>query len=140
MANFEGADLSQANFEGARIDGANLKRARFFRTNLVSVDLVSSDMEEAILIQANLTKADLNNIRLEQAIILDTILTNANNLQVSQLDQAYICGVKLPDNIKIDSDRDCGEIELILTEEYAWLENKEQAREFIEDLRRQFSW
>jgi len=139
-ANFEGVDLSKANLQGARLDAANLKRARLFRSNLTAADLTSSNLEKAILIQANMSEAELNNINLDQALLLDTILTNANKLQASQLDNAYICGVQLPDYINLEPDRNCEEVELMLAEEYAWLNNQAAARKFIQNLRDEFSW
>ena len=139
-ANFEGADLSKGNLLGARIDAADLNRARFFRSNLTDIDLTSSNLRESIFIQANLQEAKLENTNFDQALLLDTILTNAESLETSQLDKAYICGVQLPDYINLKPDRNCEEIELILVEQYAWLQNPGDARKFINKLRSEFSW
>ncbi|NEP57739.1 MAG: hypothetical protein F6K31_12060 [Symploca sp. SIO2G7] len=102
--------------------------------------MTSSNLEGAILIQANMPETELNNINLDEALLLDTILTNAKNLQASQLDQAYICGVQLPRYLNIEPNRNCEEVELMLAKEYAWLKNQAAARKFIRDLRNEFSW
>lgn len=85
--NFQEAQLENAKFQGAYLEGANLQASKLRGANFSRVDFL----------RANLLDADLREATLENAI----------NLSMEQIIQSKLCRTKLPDYIKINSDKDC---------------------------------
>lgn len=116
-ANLESADLYKADFRRAYLTrailkGVDLRHARLNRAVLADACLENADLQEAYLLKANLHKAVLKGTnlamtRMEGATLLDANLAEAKNVSQEQLEQAYLCRTMLPDNIKLNPNRDC---------------------------------
>ena len=113
-ANLRSADLRSANLISADLRNANLISADLSNANLISADLSNADLSNANLISANLNSANLNS-----AILLNTDLRKTKSLPQAQLEgkeQPLICNSPLPQNIKIDLNRDCDRVAAALLE------------------------
>ncbi len=87
-------DLHAADLERASLPYATLTGADLSDTRLVSADLTHARLDQATLIGADLTdaildQADLMGAVLDHAVLFGTDLSNARNLTVAQLEQAY---------------------------------------------------
>ena len=139
-ANLAGGDLSRANLVGAYLWGANLKGAVLVEANLAEAILVKANLEGANLLQANLQADNLREANLAEAnlreanlagddlvraslikaYLIDANLVEANLLEANlqgayleeeQVSQALLCRTQLPEEIKLDPNRDCEELE-----------------------------
>ncbi len=106
IANFAGADLSNAGFEWCRISranlqGANLYRANFEGTSLYGANLYRANLEEANFYDARLFGANLGRANLAGANLVAAYLSNANfvgaNLVRANLFKANLQGANLQD-------------------------------------------
>ena len=114
------ADLSGADLEGADLTDAYLIGADLTRANLMNANLMNAWINSVDLIGADLTRANLMNANLEDAILYRANLMNANlegadlkeviGLTKQQIEKAYLCQTKLPEDIDIDPNRDCAKL------------------------------
>ncbi|MGD1944517.1 MAG: pentapeptide repeat-containing protein [Leptolyngbyaceae cyanobacterium] len=105
-ANFSGADLGEANFSNSILRGANLEQANLEQADLSSADLSSADLRAVNLAGAHLKDALLAGANLAGANLTGVDFTGADLLKPS-LENALLCGTRLPPDIDIDPDRDC---------------------------------
>lgn len=110
-ANLRGADLDDANLSGANLFGANLSGANLRLVNFSGADLSGADFSGANLCLADFSSANLIYANLSGANLSVANLTDAKWLKIEQLDQAKLCETKLPEEFKLDSNRDCKELE-----------------------------
>ena len=158
LANLTYADLSDASLIGAnlkcaKLNGANLIRADLTRADLVFANLSDADLSGANLIRADLKRADLKRANLDSAnldsanldradlrnaILLSVDLSQTKSLVLQQLEakeQPLLCKVKLPENIKVDPNRDCKEIPGLLTKRYSnQFKTLEEAQAYVDEL------
>lgn len=95
--NLQGANLWKANLKMATLKDANFQRTFLVDANFQDADLESTDFQGALLKEANLQGADLMRAKLQAA----------KGLTRDQVSKAYLCQTELPDNINLDSNRDC---------------------------------
>ncbi|MGB3494222.1 MAG: pentapeptide repeat-containing protein [Elainellaceae cyanobacterium] len=110
-------DLEGANFCAEDLEGINLDQAILWEANFDSAILTNSDFQGAFLKDAsfrnaNLTGASLTKSRLDGANFSGSFLHKANleeviGLTETQLEEAYLCNTKLPQNLNVDPNRDC---------------------------------
>ncbi|BDM83436.1 nSTAND1 domain-containing NTPase [Acaryochloris marina] len=163
-ANLSSANLSSANLYSTNLSSANLSSANFFKAylegaNILSANLSSANLSSAILNNASLKNANLNdanfgsvdlssanlsdaylsNTYLNSAIILKTDLLKIKKLTQSQLEGAehpLICNSPLPQNIRIDHNRDCEKVAAVLHERYPeWYSSLDEAEKYVQELR-----
>jgi uncharacterized protein YjbI with pentapeptide repeats len=95
--NLQDTNLGRANLQGAKLRVANLQRSNLTAANLRRADLVGANLRGATLADANLQGARL----------IGTNLTDIPDLTQAQLAHARLCGVKLPNGLALDPNRDC---------------------------------
>ena len=132
------ANFRSANLRSADLRNADLREADFSGANLRSANLRSADLRNADLFNANLRSADLRS-----AILLNTDLRETKNLTQSQLESRehpLICNSSLPQNIKIDRNRDCDKIANILHKRYPMeFSSLDKAEQYVQK-QRQKKW
>ncbi|MEM8611160.1 MAG: pentapeptide repeat-containing protein [Cyanobacteria bacterium P01_H01_bin.105] len=126
--NLDFANLNFAKLSGATLVGTNLDFAKLHGTNLVSANMVGADLASANLMAANLaganlveanlyntdlTRADLSFAKLDRANLGFAALYGADNLTESQVQVAYLCETQLPQDIRLDPNRDCETLKLL---------------------------
>lgn len=124
-ANLDGADLREANLNGADLreadlsyadlreadlDGANFSKANLSGANLSGASLCHVCLSDANLSDADLSDADLNGTDLNGANLREADLCGVKALTDHQLESAKLCQTKLPEGIKLNPDRNCGEV------------------------------
>jgi len=105
-----GANLTGANLTGTDLRGANLTGANLTGANLTGTDLTGVDLREANLRGASLGEVYLRGANLERANLGDADLTKAGGITQQQISQALLCQTLLPNELNLDSDRDCAQI------------------------------
>ena len=111
FANLEGADLVRANLEGAYLVKANLEGASLLAANLEGANVGGANLEKASLEGANLEGASLLAANLEGASLREANLEGAS-LREANLEKAKVCQTILPENLTVDSNRDCEELDI----------------------------
>lgn len=128
--NLSYADLLNTGLSNANLSNANLSNANLSNANLNSTDLSYASLRNTVLNSTNLSNANLNS-----AIFLGTDLRVTQNLAQKQLEgkeHPLICNSPLPQNIKIDSNRDCDKIALaILKREQKIFSTIEEVEEYV---------
>ena len=156
-------DLSGASLFGASLFGANLTDADLKEADLSSADLRRANLSDALLQDSSLNNAKLNNANLDRttfintdisfsklrgstfksAIILSSDLRESENLTLIQLKGAnnpLICNSPLPENIKIELNRDCDKLAPALHKRYPNdFSSLDEAEKFIQE-QRQKKW
>jgi uncharacterized protein YjbI with pentapeptide repeats len=112
--------IDYTDLRGAQLDYTDLSGAQLYHADLSGADLEGADLTDAYLIGADLTRANLMNANLEDAILYRANLMNANlegadlkeviGLTKQQIEKAYLCQTKLPEDIDIDPNRDCAKL------------------------------
>lgn len=137
-ANLSNADLRSADLNSADLSSADLSGAYLFRANLLNANLLNADLRSV-----NLFSADLRRANLSSAILLNSNLLVTENLTKSQLeskDPPLICNSPLPQNIKIDSNRDCGKVASVLHKRYPnEFASLDKAEKYVQE-QRQKKW
>ena len=133
----QNSDLAQANFSNKNGNNTVLYNADFTKTNLWQSDLSNSDLRRVKFIQTeSLDGAKFENAKLDQAILVKIDLSKALGLQVEQLKEAYLCNIKLPDDLlssdSIDTNKNCEELATILVNA-AYFQNRKDANRYIQD-------
>jgi uncharacterized protein YjbI with pentapeptide repeats len=108
FADLSGAVLIDANLSGATLSMAYLSGTFFRDADLTGANLRSAKLNGADLRDTKLSGAYLNSADLSGADLSGADLSGAEGLTKEQLEEAYLCKVKLPKGIYIDPDRDCG--------------------------------
>ena len=90
--NFSQSFLTNSDFRCLDYRCTQLLGANFSWANLKSAKFQNSLLQDVNFIGANLTKANFE---------------GAKNLTFVQIDNAIVCQTKLPEHIKIPSNRDC---------------------------------
>jgi uncharacterized protein YjbI with pentapeptide repeats len=121
-ANCIGLNLSNINFTGTDFANAWLVNATLVQslcagTNFKDADFENADLRCSFFIAANCQNAGFINANLEGILLTNANLSNANfanskNISDHQLEKAKLCQTKLPKNSKLDSDRDCKNLEV----------------------------
>ena len=120
--NFTGADLEKSkNLWNAKLDGAIFKNASLKSINLEKI---------------NFNQTDFEGVELDNSILLGSDLSQVTNLNEQQLtgdNPPYLCVTLLPQDLQIDSDRDCDR----LVNYFAELkkESKEEIQKNIDEIR-----
>ncbi|MDX2241945.1 MAG: pentapeptide repeat-containing protein [Leptolyngbyaceae cyanobacterium bins.302] len=130
-ANLEGATIRRADLQGANLGRANLQRVELDRANLQEASLVEANLQEASLVEANLQESSLGyaslqgarlvGAELQGAILLATDLRDAEGLTQAQLEGGeppLLCHVALPQEIKVNPNRDCDRLPPELVKRY----------------------
>ncbi len=116
--------------------------------DLSDADLFHADLFHAVLHYAVLFSTDLSNTVfrdsvLNNAILLNTDFRTAQDLTQAQLEgdePPLICNSPLPESIKINRNRDCDQLAMVLIDRYPGrFENIGQAEEFVNQ-QRQKTW
>jgi len=139
-ANLSGASLSNAKLNGANLNDADLSNASLINASLSGADLSNANLSNANLGGADLSGADLSGADLSGATFTWTILLKVNlsvtGLTPQQLDTSYLCNVLLPDDIKLDSNRDCEKLPELLLERYPEeFTTVEEVKEYVDRLK-----
>ena len=142
------ADLRNVDFSGAQLRGALFTRADLRGANLSQVNLAGAKLNLTNLSQVNFTEASftsgsINESDLSQAILLNTYLRFNEYLTQQQLEgdkPPYICNARFPEQIEIDSNRDCDQLADVLYQRYPErFESLQKAEEFVNE-KRQKPW
>jgi|SRR5579883_2752049 len=123
-----GADLRDVDLILADLRRANLSYSVLKDVVLTEADLRSADLRHANLNDADLTSANLINANFSGALLSGAVLLGVDlsgvqtgNLTQQQLegkDPPLLCKVKLTKGIKVDPNRDCKKLPVILLERY----------------------
>ena len=145
-ASFEGANLSKADLNGADLRDADLTGADLSQADLQYADLRNANLSNANLsdvfmyqedgtiftygylpgqvprnIGADLEGADLRGADLSNSSLKDVVLKNADlsdiNIEAEALALSWLCSTKLPENINLDPNRDCSQLEELRMEQ-----------------------
>jgi uncharacterized protein YjbI with pentapeptide repeats len=127
-ANLHGADLSRTELVRANLNNANLSSADFYGANLSDANLSDANLSDANLTGVDLDRADLSGANLSNTR-LGSVLSNqftssypiltypgSNDLRSpknwtdKQLGAAKLCRTALPEDSKLDPNRDCKEL------------------------------
>lgn len=121
FANLSYANLSDTKLNRAFLLTTNLSKADLNRTDFTEATLTEANLNEATLTEANLSGADLSYANLKGTILLKTDLRETQHLTQSQLEgnePPLICNSPLPQNIKIDPNRNCDKVAAALHKRY----------------------
>ncbi|MEM1292006.1 MAG: pentapeptide repeat-containing protein, partial [Cyanobacteria bacterium P01_H01_bin.162] len=115
-ANLKGVDFTNSNLGGADLEQVDGRESILINTNLFSANLSEANLSGSILYAANLSHANLFNANLKKADLREADLRKANlfradlaeaKLSEESLTEAKICRTRLPQDLEIDSNRDC---------------------------------
>ena len=145
-ASFKKADLSKANLDGADLRSADLTDADLSKAALKDADLRDANLSGVNLsdlgsykkdgskifygyapgriprnLGADLSGADLRGAELKNSNLKDVVLENADlrgvSIEEGNLSLSWLCHTKLPEDINIDSNRDCSQLEALKIEQ-----------------------
>ncbi|MBD2234933.1 pentapeptide repeat-containing protein [Phormidium tenue] len=106
-AHLRGTNLSESRLWGANLKGADLKGAILCGARLGGAILKGACLEDTNLQNAHLDGADLEGAFLDKANLQETSFVGAKGMTVEQFTNTKLCRTVLPENISLDSDRDC---------------------------------
>ncbi|ABW33342.1 nSTAND1 domain-containing NTPase [Acaryochloris marina] len=142
-ANLFSTNLSNVNLYSADLSSTDMSSANLSNADLIRANLSGADLHNTDLFYANLSNANLSNANLSNAILLSSNLRETKNLTQAQLEGAehpLICNSPLPQNIRIDRNRDCDKVAAVLHERYPQLfRDIEEAEKHVEE-QRQSKW
>ncbi|MDZ7961973.1 MAG: pentapeptide repeat-containing protein [Aulosira sp. DedQUE10] len=101
-ADFRGVDLSAANLMSVDLHSADLRSVKLRNANLRSANLTEADLSFT-----DLREADLSYANLRDAKLINTNLRSAKGMTATQLNQARLCYVSLPEKINVDPNHNC---------------------------------
>lgn len=113
-ANLTGTKLYEARLNDASLQGANLHKADFTNADLTNTNLSNANVQRPYA--TGMPDASYYNSLLppEPAVFTGAILVGASfeetNITQNQLLAAKLCKTKLPDEITLNSNRDCKEL------------------------------
>jgi uncharacterized protein YjbI with pentapeptide repeats len=107
-AYLRGADLNKAHLEKAELRGAHLEGANFN-----DAELKGAYLNGANLSGANFRYSDLRSTNLRGVILVGTDLSFAN-LQDADLRFAKLCKTKMPPTLKLNTNRNCREFNILV--------------------------
>lgn len=155
-ANFTGVSISEANFFSADLSGADFRSTTELNFdssgNIASRTYKAGPYFSGVIFQfANLEGAyfesiDFNGVsfaraRFDKALFLGTDFREATELEQEQFlgdKLPLLCNSPLPDNIKIDQNRDCDQIAAVLYERHPDdFSTLQEAEEFVNSVKRE---
>lgn len=109
-ANLRGVNLKEANLKSAYLRESFLVQASLQKANLAFSNLEKADLREANLQEVTFAQSNLKEANLKNAKLAGADLKWAKGVTHSQLSQAKLCLTRLPDDIRLESNRDCEEL------------------------------
>ncbi|MGB3205068.1 MAG: pentapeptide repeat-containing protein [Crinalium sp.] len=121
-ANLQNTSLEDTNLSKAYLVGADLtfaylnktilKEANLEDANLTGVTLIHNQLANVYIRGANMSKSNILNVNFLDADLSNVDLTDANieepiNLSVEQISKAKLCRTILPENIRVNRDKNC---------------------------------
>ncbi|BDM83551.1 nSTAND1 domain-containing NTPase [Acaryochloris marina] len=142
-SNLTYANLTYANLTYAYLYNAILYKANLSNTNLSNTELSNTNLSNTNLSVADLSNADLSNADLSSAILLRTDLRKTKYLTQAQLEgnePPLICNSPLPQNIKINLNRDCDKVAAALHKSFPKeFPSQDEAEKYLKE-QRQKKW
>jgi uncharacterized protein YjbI with pentapeptide repeats len=111
-AKLKESDLSDAKFTETNFSFADLSGAELIGTNFIRANLTEANFVGANLYRVSFNGTDLRGVILKDAKLGEADLSGAKNLTDKQLETAKLCKTKLPQNSKLNPDRDCQELDM----------------------------
>ena len=120
-ANLTHADLTHADLTHADLSFADLNGAALSDANLTHADLQGANLSYASLTGGNLCGVNLDSAKLDGAMLWGVDLSETEGLTPKKLEgksPPFLCRVKLPEEVTVDSNRDCANIPALLLERF----------------------
>jgi len=111
-ANFCGDNLSDLTLSDATLYKANFRKSQLENTNFQRAFLVRANFQNANLRDADLSEASLEDADFQGSFLYRTNLTTAKKITDAQLKKSLLCNTKVPEQSKLDPDRDCKKLGL----------------------------
>lgn len=96
------AYLNKTILKEAKLEDANLRGVTLISNQLANVHIRGANMSGSHILNVNFLDADLSNVDLTDATIEEPI-----NLSAEQISKAKLCRTILPEDIRVNRDKDC---------------------------------